>query len=272
MKANRSGKPHQAKSHMSADFIAAAHTVAVNPLHGICLIAVRNLIVAWNALPTNSDGLPLAPWLGSFAAAPFPVAPDGATLYDSVEFAGEAALYRHLNADPDLEILLTGAVAWQLRGIDAIVRRKSDGVFILCEAKGSSRPLAASPLAYLPETKTKGRQLGWQWCWDSLIDMAEHPATAAAFLVLLQPMLEGRIERLLTITRATRENGGWRCAETRVYPEAQLCTYAPLALPYPLDKQKRMLDEMADSPDGLALLRAAMAFFKQRNGSSSLQP
>lgn len=266
MNPNRSSKPHQAIPRALANFIAAANAVAVNPLHALCLIAVRNLIIARNTLPMNNDGLPLAPWLGSFAAAPFPVAPDGATLYDSVEFAGEAALYRHLNADPDLEILLTGAVVWQLRGIDAIVRRKSDGVFILCEAKGSSRPLAASPLTYLPETKTKGRQLGWQWCWNSLVDMAEHPATAAAFLVLLQPMLNGRVERLLTITRAARENGGWRCAETRVYPEAQLCTYAPLALPYLLDKQKQMFVEMADSSDGAVLLNVMAKFFVPQNG------
>jgi len=235
----------------------AANTTAVNPLHGICLVAIHNLIVAWEELPMESGGLPLAPWLGSFAAAPFPVATDGATLYDSVEFAGEAALYNHLNADPDLEILLTGAVVWQLRGIDAIVRRKSDGMFILCEAKGSSRPLAASPLAYLPETKTKGRQLGRQWCWNSLVEMADHPATAAAFLVLLQPMLEGRVERLLAIARATRENGGWRCAETRVYPEAQLNTYTPLVVPYPLDKQRAMLAEMVAEPSGADLIKAA---------------
>lgn len=237
--------------------------VTSNPLHALCRVALGNLMVADAELAVGGNGPLLTPWAGTFASEPFTAASDGEALYDSVEFAGEAALYRHLNADGDLEILFAGALGWQVRGIDAIARRKSDGVFILCEAKGSSKALAGSPLAYLGETKTKGRQFGWQWCWNSLIDMAEHPATAAAFLVLLEPLLGGEMERLLAMTRATKQDNGWRIAETRVFPEARLREYSPLARPYPLDKQRRMLAEIAATPDGAALLKAAAGYFNR---------
>lgn len=243
--------------------LAAANVSEVNPLHALCLVAARNLIVAGEELEVCGTGPALAPWAGSFPAEAFPVSPGGEPLYDSVEFAGEAALYRHLNADPDLEILVTGAVTWQLRGIDAIVRRKSDGTYLICEAKGSSRPLVP-PLAYLPKTRTRGRQLGWRWCWNALLDMAEHPATAATFLVLLQPLLEGRVERLLAVTRAVPVNDGWRVAETRVYPEAQLRACGPLAKPFPLTRQRAMFAGMIADPDGAALIEAAARFFTER--------
>jgi hypothetical protein len=246
----------------AGEFLAAAPVGEVNPLHQICLIAAQNLIIASQELAVNSDGPALAPWAGTFAGDAFPTALDGEPLYDSVEFAGEAALYRHLNADPDLEILLTGALVWQLRGIDAIVRRKSDGYYLLCEAKGSSRPLAA-PLAYLPETKKRGRQLSWRWCWNAILDMADHPATAAAFLMLLQPILEGRVERLLTITHATHQEGGWYCAETHLYPEHRLHDYPPLARAYPLTTQRAMFEAMIATPQGAAIIEAAAGVFTQ---------
>jgi len=158
-------------------FLVATKPDKVNSLHALCLIAARNLIVAGEELPVCGDGPVLTPWAGTFATEPFAAAPDGEPLYDSVEFVGEAALYRYLNTTSKLEILFTGALGWQVRGIDAIARRKSDGIYLLCEAKGSSRPLVA-PLAYLPITKTRGRQFGWQWCWNSLIDMADQLAKA----------------------------------------------------------------------------------------------
>lgn len=246
--------------HCAEPLIHNTNPAEVNPLHALCLVAARNLALAGEELAVDGDGPALAPWAGTFPAEAFPEADDGEPLYDSVEFAGEAALYRHLNAAPDLEILFTGALGWQLRGIDAIARRQSDGVLILCEAKGTSRAIAP-PLSYLGETKTRGRQLGWRWCWNALLDMAEYPATAAVFLALLRPMLEGRVERLLVASHAVRRNGGWRIAETRPYEETKLKRYPVLAQPHPLATQRAMFAAMAARPDGAALIEAADGLF-----------
>lgn len=246
-------------------FLTAANTASTNPLHALCHIAARNLIVVGEELPVCGDGPALAPWAGTFATEAFPAAPDGEPLYDSVEFAGEAALYRHLNAAPDLEILFTGALGWQVRGIDAIARRKSDGVYLLCEAKGSGNPLLAPP-AYLPNTKTKGRQFGWQWCWNSLIDMAEHPATAAAFLLLLPPLLEGPGG-----TPAGSHPRHPAIRRLALYgnpdlPGSTIERLCLLALPYPLDRQRAMFAEMVADSDGAALLNAVAVFCQCEEG------
>ncbi len=215
-----------------------------NPLAQIISVALNNLGVAADRLPAIDNGLPLAPWSGSFASSPFPTDAAGKPLYDSVEFAGEAGLYEALNAEPDLDVLWTGALAWQWQGIDAIAQNRQTGSYVICEAKGTQGPIAASPLPYLRQTRHKGRQLSWPWCWKSLIDMAEHPATALAFLCLLEPLLHHRCERLLAVTRVERQGNSFRQLTRRLHREPDLSKYAPLALSYDLGRQQRMWADM----------------------------
>ena len=104
------------------------------------------------------------------------------------------------------------------------------------------RPLANSPLHYLRRTRAKGRQLSWQWCWQSLVDHALVATTAPAFLALIEPFLDGAVERLLAVTVLTREEAGWRIANTHVWREPELATVPELAAPYELKRQRRWLD------------------------------
>lgn len=211
-----------------------------NPLAKIILGALTNPRIATETFPQVDGGLPLAPWSGSFASTPFPADAAGNPLYDRVEFAGEAGLYEALDTAPQLEVLWSGALAWQGQGIDAVARNCETGGYVICEAKGTQSPIAATPLPYLRGTRHKGRQLSWLWCWRSLIDMADYPTTAAAFLCLLEPMLHGRVERLMAVTQVERHGTGFRTLARRIYREAELAQYAPLAAPYDLDRQRRM--------------------------------
>lgn len=198
---------------------------ATNSLHALFKIAQANLAIANAIYPTSEHGLPWASWLGTFDQET-PTRESGYALYDSVELAGEVGLYEHIEADPDLEILYTGACAWEVRGVDAVARRRSNGQYVICEAKGTERSLASSPLYYLHQTQHKGRQLTWEWCWKSPVDMADHPTTAQAFLEMLEPMLNGNIERLLVVSRVARVRGvgrtGYATTARVIYREADL--------------------------------------------------
>lgn len=205
---------------------------------------MENLRIATKTLITNDGGLPLAPWSGSFPTTSVPSGGDGQVVYDSVELAGEAGLYAALEADEELEVLLTGALAWQLHGIDAIARIRSSGIYVICEAKGTQAPVTQSPLNYLHRTRHKGRQLSREWCWKSLIDMADYPSTALAFLTLLEPMLDGRYERLMSITHVRRQDRGFTTQERHLYREAGLQEYPPLAALYDLARQQKMWQEI----------------------------
>jgi len=215
-------------------------TGSPNPLAQLIGVALENLRLAAEEFPAVPGGLPLAPWSGSFASTPFPTDIAGKPLYDTVESAGEAGLYEALDADPELEVLWTGALAWQGQGIDAIARNRQTGGYVICEAKGTQHAIAASPLPYLRATRHKGRQLSWQWCWGSLVDMADFPTTALAFLCLLEPMLQSRCERLMTITQVERHGQGFRMLARRSHHEPELAQYAPLAATYDLVRQRHM--------------------------------
>lgn len=215
-----------------------------NPILELIAVARENLVIANTHLPFAESGLPLAPWTNTFATRPFPKTPEGKPLYDTVEFAGEAGLYEVLAASPELEVLITGALAWQVRGIDAIARHRRTGSYVICEAKGTQNPVAASPLTYLHTTHHKGRQLSPEWCWKSLVDMADHPTTALAFMHLLEPLLHGRYERLLAVTQVVGRRRGYQATTRRIFAEAELAQYAPICQAYDLTRQQHMWEAL----------------------------
>lgn len=222
------------------------HAGSVNPLSQLLAVAMENLRLASQNPYAPDDGLALAPWSERFPETAFPMDADGRPVYDSVKLAGEASLYAALKENDELEVLLTGALALQLHGIDAIARIRSSGILVICEAKGTQNPITQSLSYYLHMTRHKGRQLSKEWCWKSLVDMADHPSTALAFLELLEPMLEGRFERLMAVTQVQRQEGGFTLQTRRIFREARLQEYPPLTTPYDLTRQRKMWQKIPE--------------------------
>lgn len=240
-----------------------------NPMQELIAVARENLVIAKTHLPFDATGLPLAPWSNIFSSRPFPTTTEGKPLYDTVEFAGEAGLYEELAANPELDVLMTGTLAWQVRGIDAIARHRPTGCYVICEAKGTQSPIAESPLIYLRTTRHKGRQLSPEWCWKSLVDMADHPTTALAFMHLLEPLLHGRFERLLAVTQVVKRRRGYLATTRRIFPEAELAQYAPICKTYDLTRQLHMWEAL---PARLRKLLHAPPHRAQGLRPISLQP
>lgn len=215
-----------------------------NPLRTLILIALE-LIRRFEeqtgiTLPEGAMTWPL-----HAEGDPFPTAADGACLYPSRELGGTAGLYRWLAEQRLGEVVFANDLSWTVHGVDAVLRDGRTGRYILCEAKGTERPIADSPLRYLRRTRTKGRQLSWMWCWRSLADCAFTATTAPLFLRLLAPFLNGQVGRLLVVTHLGRGMGGWTIDDARAWREADLSAIPELAAPYDLDRHRRWLAELA---------------------------
>lgn len=215
-----------------------------NPLRTLLLIAlelIRRLEEQTGVtLPEGAMTWPLHP-----EGKPFPTAASGAPLYPTRELGGTAGLYRWL-AEQDLgEVVFANDLSWAVHGVDAVLRDRRTGRYILCEAKGTERPVADTPLRYLRRTRTKGRQLSWMWCWRSLADCAFTATTAPLFLGLLGPFLDGRVERLLVVTRLGRDADGWTVGDARTWTEAELVAVPELGAPYDLERHRRWLADLA---------------------------
>lgn len=222
----------------------ANNSMDENPLRALILIALE-LIRQFEeqtgvTLPEGAMMWPLHP-----EGEPFPTATDGAPLYPTRELGGTAGLYRWLAGQDLGEVVFANDLSWTVHGVDAVLRDRRTGRYILCEAKGTGRPIADSPLSYLRRTRTKGRQLSWMWCWRSLADCALTATTAPLFLGLLSPFLGGQVERLLVVTRLGRDGEGWTVGDARAWTEAHLATFPELAAPYDLDRHRRWLADLA---------------------------
>lgn len=114
---------------------------------------------------------------------------------------------------------------------------------MIVESKGTTKQLS-SPCTYLKRTKTRGRQLSWDWCWDAVINMAEFPTTASAFLALYEPMILGRVERMFAVTRVERAEDGFMVRETKAWDEEALRRYPWLAEQRNWERQRAWLAEL----------------------------
>jgi len=163
-------------------------------------------------------------------------------IYPSKELAGVAGLYNYLAAEPDTTILFSNDLGSSLKGIDCIA--KDDQGFIICEAKGTSA-IAKSASYYLRKTKTKGRQLSWEWIWSSLIDAAEDGRSAAAFLTLYSSIIrQQNIGRLLSISALSDSQDGYTIKTTSVVNESDLCQLNNMNGNLPYAKLRNWLDEI----------------------------
>lgn len=214
----------------------------LNPLHRIVLGAVvaTHSFARLNDLALHGGtAIWTLPW--SEQAAPRNAA--GRPVHETRELAGVAGLYEALRGREGLEVIYANDTALEYRGFDAVYRDRTRDRFILCEAKGTTVPLSG-PSRYLARTKGKGLQLSWQWCWRSLLDCAFVSTSAPLFLLLLEPFLQGRVERVLSVSLLVRESNGWSLGENRIWQEADLLRLPSLREPYDLSRQREMLDEI----------------------------
>jgi len=130
----------------------------------------------------------------------------------------------------------------QIRGIDAVAKKNNQ--FIICEAKGTT--LSHSTVSqHLKKTKTKGRQLSWNWIWASLIDFAEDARNANLFLELYDHViLQENIERRLYISRLKKIKRKYVILSTECYYHKDFKHLNKINAFDAKNKLKKWLDEM----------------------------
>ncbi len=172
---------------------------------------------------------------------------NGIIIYPDIETAGIAGLFIEINKLAHCKVIFSNELAYEIRGLDAIAQNSKSHKLLFCEAKGTMRPLK-SPISYLRKTKNKGRQLSWEWCWNSLCEFAEFPVTANAFLHVVGPFVRNvDIERLLVITLCFKHKAGYSIDKSVLFYEVDLDHYEWLkqkAIFSDLEKWKSQLDEL----------------------------
>lgn len=165
-------------------------------------------------------------------------------IYPDVETAGIAGLYNELNKKTDYRIIFSNELAYEIHGIDALAYNKEENQYLICEAKGTTIQ-KKSPSYYLKNTKKRGRQLSWQWCWNCIIDFAEFPATANVFLEIYKSIiLNQNVKRLLSVTFCRKINDGYLIQKTRTWDENELNSYEWFNQKKDFSKQKGWLEQI----------------------------
>ena len=139
----------------------------------------------------------------------------------SAEDGGVLGASLALRKDPDCLPIFSNDLGYTRFGIDVVAQKRRDGRYLICEAKGTINRIGP-PGIYLKETRHKGRQLSWHWCWISLCQFAMHGPTARIFLLLFRDVLRGRAERCLAVTHLLRRGRNWLVDETRILRESEL--------------------------------------------------
>lgn len=144
---------------------------------------------------------------------------NGTILYDSKELAGIAGMFNHMIKE-GIQIIYSNDLGAQIRGIDAIGKKENRN--IICEAKGTVLK-NSNASSHLKKTKTKGRQLSWNWIWASIVDFAEDVRNANVFIKIYEQVIQNRdIERRLYITRLAKLKNKYRILSTECYLEKDL--------------------------------------------------
>jgi hypothetical protein len=198
-----------------------------NPLHHVVLVAEINRRMWLKQSGKSDNGFGetwLVPLPRSAVTKHFPTR-EGEPVYPKVETVGVVGAYRQIDAMPGYEVVFCNDLAYETCGIDVIAKHRESGRYLICEAKGTTGAFG-SPAAYLKTTKHKGRQLSWQWAWNSMVEFADSPTASSVFLELYRSMiLEQGIDRLLCVTKAEKIPGGYVAGETRTWGETKLSYY-----------------------------------------------
>lgn len=225
---------------------------SVNPLHHMVMIAELNR-VTWLKSHGGKGSVDLGKgWLVPLPqgaeSEPFPLH-EGRPIYPKIETAGIVGAYQHIDSLPGYEVIFCNDLAYETPGIDIVAKHRHTGRYLVCEAKGTTNEIG-SPASYLKLTKSKGRQLSWQWVWRSLVYCADSPAASSVFLELYRPMiLEQGIERLLCVTKVDSVLGGFILAETRAWEEKELASYTWFSVSKNWGKLCGWLMEMDNYPN-----------------------
>lgn len=217
--------------------------VSGNPLEQ--LLAVALLAAGVTAEMNQMDFDPgTVMWRGQGVVAEWAADRDGTILFESRELAGLAGLFAQMRRHPHLQPVYVNDFAWDHHGYDAVYWDRRDRVFVLCEAKGGGGG-KMTPASLLGRTKSKGRQLSWCWCWNSLVDVATLGTAAPLFVLLFQAFLDGRVRRLLSLSLLEERADGWRISQTRIWGEDDLVAAVPtLGEPHDLTRHRAWLAEL----------------------------
>jgi hypothetical protein len=167
----------------------------------------------------------------------------------SAEDGGVLGASLALRKDPGCVPIFSNDLGYTRFGIDVVAQDRRDNRYLICEAKGTINRIG-SPGIYLKETRHKGRQLSWHWCWISLCEFALHGPTARIFLLLFRDVLRGRVERCLAVTRLLQRGPNWLVDESRILRESELLDWDWLAKKPKWSRELQWLDEF-ESNDGL---------------------
>ncbi len=141
------------------------------------------------------------------------------SIYDTKELAGVAGLYYALQ-EKEYQIVYANDLGLSIVGIDCIaVKNKT---WYIGEAKGiTSKRTALS--SFLKNTKTKGRQMSWDWIWRSLVNFAEAPLNAGVFLSLYKDIiLQTNTKRIVGVSQLAKVKKGYFISNTQIYEEPHI--------------------------------------------------
>ena len=167
----------------------------------------------------------------------------------SAEDGGVLGASLALRKDPDCLPIFSNDLGYTRFGIDVVAQDRREHRYLICEAKGTINGIG-SPGIYLKETRHKGRQLSWGWCWISLCEFGLHGPTARIFLLLFRDVLLGRVERCLAVTRLLPRGRKFLVNESRILRESELRKWNWLAEKPDWSRELQWLEEL-DSKDGV---------------------
>ena len=213
----------------------------INPLEKFVFIALANEVLLNEQSKDRASEVSEEISKQMISGVPENIEPydDQKTGYKTIELAGIAKFFEEINKREDEKVVYENTIGMTLHGIDAVTKT-NDGSYTVYEIKATTRNLR-SPRSYLRKTKHKGRQLSWQWCWASLVEMAEFPLTAPVFLELYVKMIEQKIKRKLAIVECKKEHdGSYTGAKLHIFDFESL----DITYDSDLSKQRKMLAEL----------------------------
>lgn len=161
----------------------------------------------------------------------------------NLEDAGIVGFFDHIRSNRRYTVIFENTLGYEIRGIDAILKDNDSGKIIFVELKGTSRPIN-KPLSYLKKTKTKGRQLSWEWIFKSLLNVHKAMAASSVFLYCLEAVLTGKAERWLVITKSVKQSDIWINQEVKAYDDQDIRNLTNLESKYSLQGYQQEFEEL----------------------------
>ncbi len=185
----------------------------MNPLEKLVFIALVNKSIIDNSDRHKQLNESIIPIPNNIEVENFPTKKD-TVLYDNREMAGIVGLYLILRKE-GYKIVYSNEIGVSIKGIDCIAVK--DNIWYICEAKGTTTNKKI--LSYfLRNTKTKGRQMSWDWIWRSLIEFAEDSLNSKVFLCLYRNVIyQKNIRRLIGVSYLKKTNKHFIIESTSLY-------------------------------------------------------